>query len=147
MALRPAVVDTNVVVAGMLTADKGAPTARILDGMLAGSIPFLLSVELLAEYRAVLLRPAIQRRHGLSEDQVDRVLERIALEGMVREPRREVAAPDAGDQHIWDLVASHPTAVLVTGDGLLRKHAPPGRSVLSPAGFLGLIGESPSRTD
>ena len=28
-----AVIDTNVVVAGLITADAGSPTARILDGM------------------------------------------------------------------------------------------------------------------
>jgi len=141
MPVRPAIVDTNVVVAGLLTADRSAPTARILDGMLAGAIPFLLSVELLAEYRAVLLRPAIQRCHGLSEGQVDRVLERIALEAMVREPEPDATAPDEGDQHVWDLLASHPGAVLVTGDRLLQERASRGRSVLSPAAFLALIGE------
>jgi hypothetical protein len=49
MIQRLAVVDTNVVVEGLLTKDPAAPTARILDGMLAGSFPFILSVVLLAE--------------------------------------------------------------------------------------------------
>ena len=41
---RPAViVDTNVVVAGLLTAQEASPVARILDGMLAAAFPFVVS--------------------------------------------------------------------------------------------------------
>ena len=53
------VVDTNVVVSGLITSDATAPTARILDAMLRGELRFLLSEELLSEYRSVLLRPKI----------------------------------------------------------------------------------------
>ena len=141
-AARPAVVDTNVVVAGLLTADAEAPTARILEGMLDGSIPFLLSVELLAEYRTVLLRPAIKSRHRLSESQVDRLLEQLTLEALVREPARGADAPDPRDQHVWDLVAAHPGAILVTGDARLLAAATPSRSLLSPASFVALRGSS-----
>ena len=46
---RPAViVDTNVVVAGLLTGDATSPVARILDGMLAATFPFVVSEALLA---------------------------------------------------------------------------------------------------
>jgi putative PIN family toxin of toxin-antitoxin system len=135
-----AVVDTNVVVAGLLTAEPEAPTARILDGMLAGALPFLLSVELLAEYRRVLLRPAIRTRHRLSEAQVDRLLACLTQEAMVREPQRGPAAPDPGDQHVWDLVVSEAAAILVTGDRRLLDAPPPLRSAVSPASFMALVG-------
>ena len=55
MKSAPAVIDTNVVVSGVLTKDSPSPTVRILDGMLAGRFRFLLSVDLLAEYRDVPL--------------------------------------------------------------------------------------------
>ncbi|MEZ5330675.1 MAG: hypothetical protein R2991_01180 [Thermoanaerobaculia bacterium] len=45
-ASRAVVVDTNVVVAGLLTGDAHAPTALILDAMLAGRVLYALSVEL-----------------------------------------------------------------------------------------------------
>jgi len=61
MRAEPAVIDTNVVVSGLLTSLAASPTVRILDGMLVGAFRFLLSVELLAEYRAVLLRQKIRR--------------------------------------------------------------------------------------
>ena len=55
---RPAViVDTNVVVAGLLTKHEASPDARILDGMLGAAFPFVVSEALLAEYRTVLVRP------------------------------------------------------------------------------------------
>ena len=49
MTVGPVVVDTNVVVAALLTADAAAPPARILDGMLGGRFLYLLSPALLAE--------------------------------------------------------------------------------------------------
>ena len=63
--------DTNVVVAGLLTADSSSATARVLDAMLGGTFPFVISEELLAEYRSVLLRPRIVERHGLPESEID----------------------------------------------------------------------------
>lgn len=48
---RPAViVETNVVVAGLLTGNAASPVARILDGMLSAAFPFVVSEALLAEY-------------------------------------------------------------------------------------------------
>lgn len=131
---RGVVVDTNVVVSGLLTHDAGAPTARILDGMLAGRFPFLLSVDLLAEYREVLLRPRLQRLHRLDERAIDAILARLAQHAAVREPTEPAErAPDRGDQHLWALLAAAPGAVLVTGDHALVERPPSGVAVLSPA--------------
>ncbi|MFO7631694.1 MAG: PIN domain-containing protein, partial [Caldilinea sp.] len=63
---RQVVIDANVLVSGLLTHDPLSPLASIVDGMLVGRIRFLLSSRLLAEYREVLLRPRVQRRHGLT---------------------------------------------------------------------------------
>jgi len=138
-ARRPAIVDTNVVVSGLLTSKPEAPTRQVLAGMLAGAFPFLLSVELLAEYRDVLLRPAIQARHKLDEPEIERLLENLVKEAIIRAPDRTVMAPDLDDQHIWDLLSSHPQALLVTGDRQLVDSAPSGMSVLSPAAFVELL--------
>jgi putative PIN family toxin of toxin-antitoxin system len=138
-ARRPAIVDTNVVVSGLLTSKPEAPTRQVLAGMLAGAFPFLLSVELLAEYRDVLLRPAIQARHKLDEPEIERLLENLVKEAIIRAPDRTVMAPDPDDQHIWDLLSSHPQALLVTGDRQLVDSAPSGMSVLSPAAFVELL--------
>lgn len=134
MSGSPAVVDTNVVVSGLLTADPDAPTARILDGMLEARFRFLLSIELLAEYRDVLVRPRIRRRHGLAEKEIDLILTEIAAAGAVLEDDRLGARPQGNDGHLWQILAASPAAVLITGDRrLLEKPAAPGRVVSARA--------------
>ena len=135
MKASAAVVDTNVVVSGLLTADAAAPTARILDAMLRGAFPFLLSRALLREYRAVLLRRRVRLRHRLSEVEVDAMLTEIVTHAIVREPQVRSGAPDAKDEHVWSLVQSQPAAVLVTGDHALAKRPPAGISVMAPREF------------
>ena len=117
MTQGPAVIDTNVVVSGLLTADSDSPTARILDAMLAGQFRFLISAELLSEYREVLLRPKIRRRHRLSDAEVDVLLTDIAAAGIFL----EIEVPTGGrgrkdDDHIRQILVADSSAVLVTGD-------------------------------
>jgi len=132
-----AVVDTNVLIAGILTSAPLGPTARIVDGMLARRFAFALSLALLTEYRAVLLRPKIRVRHGLDERSVDEILARLALEAIVVDPvaGATTAPPDSGDQFLWDLLAALEDPVLVTGDGTLRKGDLPRGRALSPTSF------------
>ena len=131
-----AVIDTNVVVSGLLTGEPTAATRRILDAMLAGRFTFLLSVELLAEYREVLLRPRIQKRHGLAERDIDVILEVLVANAVIREPAvGDQESPDPGDANLWALVSSDPRAVLVTGDLALVKQPASGVRVMSPAEF------------
>jgi putative PIN family toxin of toxin-antitoxin system len=135
-----AIVDTNVVVAGLLSSDPASPVSRLLDGMLAGRFAYLLSPALLGEYRAVLLRPMIARRHGLAAREVDAILTELAANARWREPAASsLPAPDPGDAHLWALLGAA-EAVLVTGDQLLLANPPDGRSVLSTRSFLELLG-------
>ena len=108
MTARYVVVDTNVVVAGLVTSDPQAPTAIVLDGMREGRFPFLLSVALLAEYRTVLRRPRNRKLHGLTDSQMDEVLEALAPCGAVREPALGPSALDRGDDHLWALLRAAP---------------------------------------
>jgi predicted nucleic acid-binding protein len=135
-----AIIDTNVVVSAVLAGDRHAPPARVLDGMLAGRFLYLLSIDLIAEYRRVLCRPRIARRHGLGEAEIDVLLSDVTLNGAIREPvRRHHRGPDVGDRHLWDLLESDPTAALVTGDEALRKQAAAPDRVMTPRQFLALI--------
>ena len=127
------VVDTNVVVAGLLTREPNAPTARILDAMLGGTLRFLLSEALLAEYRVVLMRPAIARAHGLAADEVDEILIRLAANAVIREPPAGPSGP-AGDTHLFELLAAEPSALLVSGDARVLRHA--GARGRSPREYL-----------
>ena len=138
MSYSAAVVDTNVVVAGLLTRDVTSPTSRILDGMRSGAFPFLLSTSLIAEYREVLLRPRIRARHRLAARDVDRLLTEIVTHGIVRDPDPGAIAPDRKDSHLWDLLATQPESILVTGDLPLRRHPLQNHAVVSPREFLQL---------
>jgi uncharacterized protein len=130
------IVDTNVLVAGLLSRRADSPTVRIVDAMLDGSLVFLLSPALLAEYRAVLLRRKIAAAHGLTAAEVDALLTDITANAIWREPPAIAeAAPDAGDDHLWALLACEPRAVLITGDALLLQHPPAGRVLIRPADF------------
>jgi predicted nucleic acid-binding protein len=126
------VVDTNVVVSGLVSRADGAPPQRILNAMLAAELGFALSVELLAEYRGVLLSPRIMALHGLGEAEIDEILQRLALEavevdiGWAAEtgaahpvPIAVPAGVEPGDEHVARLALALPACVLITGDRAL----------------------------
>jgi len=132
-----AVVDTNVIVSGLIGTERASPTTVILDAMLRGRFTYLLSLDLLAEYREVLLRSAIRRHHGLTDAEVEVVLTELALNGTLHEPGPTAKVlPDADDRHLWALLEDAAAAVLVTGDDALRRRAPEPTRVLSPRQFL-----------
>lgn len=138
------IIDTNVVVAGLLTQHADSPVGQILDSMLRAGFRFALSEALLAEYRRVLLRPKLMKLHQLAETEVDTVLTDITRHAIVLRPPLQPslpsspaqrAAPDPGDQFLWDLLSSREDLVLVTGDKLLLQAEPFAQRVLSPAAF------------
>jgi putative PIN family toxin of toxin-antitoxin system len=132
----PVVVDTNVLVSGLITADEESPVCLILDAMLAGRIRFLLSADLLDEYRRVVLRLKIKKLHGLGEGEIDKILTEVASNGIWRETTGQEVAPDPGDSHLWRLLRTQPGSLLVTGNRLLLEQPPEFASVMSPATFV-----------
>ena len=129
------IVDTNVVVAGLLTKTESSPVARILDGMLAAAFAFVVSEALLAEYRSVLVRPVLRKLHGLTIAEVEVVLTDLAQHAIVLTPVAAPPAPDPGDQLLWELLATKDDVWLVTGDKLLLRDAGMQGRVMSPAEF------------
>lgn len=132
----PVIVDTNVVVAGLLTADAQSPVARVLDGMLSAVFPYVLSHALLAEYGSVLRRPALRKLHRLSTGEIDSILVELAHHAIVLDPVPASPAPDPGDQHLWELLAARNDLLLVTGDKRLQREKSMGSRILSPAAFV-----------
>ena len=133
------IIDTNVVVAGLLTMHADSPVARILEGMLGATFAFVVSEALLAEYRAVLVRAKLRQLHGLSEAEIDIILTDMARHAIVLAPVRTTAtpmAPDPGDQFLWDLLADRVDLVLVTGDKLLLQDEAMRERVILPKTFV-----------
>lgn len=132
----PVIVDTNIVVAGLLTSRQQAPVARILDGMLAARFPYVLSEALLAEYRDVLARPKLRKAHGLDQQQREVVLTEIAQYAILLQPLEAHPAPDPRDQHLWELLSVRQDLRLVTGDKLLLDDIPMRPRVLTAEQFV-----------
>ncbi len=139
MSWQAVIVDTNVVVAGLITRNDTSPVARILDGMLGAAFPFVLSEALLAEYRAVLVRPVLRKLHGLTVAEVEAILTDLAQHAIVLRPVSTPPAPlapEPGDQLLWELLATKADLALVTGDKLLLKDAGMRGRVISPQSFM-----------
>jgi len=130
------IVDTNVVVAGLLTNHDDSPVALILDGMLGAVFPFVVSEALLAEYRTVLARPSLRKLHGLTNAELETILTDLAQHAIVLAPLAAPPAPDPGDQLLWELLAARADLVLVTGDKVLLKNAGMRGRVISPKVFV-----------
>ena len=136
--LKPAVIDTNIVVSGLITGDASSPTARILGCMLRGEVLFLMSEELLAEYASALRRPRLVKLHRLTDAEIDILLAEIVANSLWREPKPTREAPDSGDNHLWRLLAAQLESILVTGDKLLLNNPPAAHSAISPRSFVEL---------
>ena len=132
------IVDTNVIAAGLITARPDSPTARVLDAMTSGNLIYLLSPDLLNEYRHVLLRPKLVRLHGLQALEVDQIIIELTANAIWRDPPAATKhqPPDPCDSHLWDLLASEPSAILITGDRLLMENPRPQSSIISPATWV-----------
>ena len=136
MSRQAVIVDTNVVVAGLLTGNDASPVARILDGMLAAAFPFVVSEALLAEYRTVLVRPNLRKLHGLTVAEVDAILTDLAQHAIVLTPVQAPRVPDPGVQLLWELLAARADLLLITGDKLLLRDAGVQGRIVSPQTFV-----------
>lgn len=134
--MTPVIIDTNVVVSGVLTARHEAAVARILDGMLAAAFPYAVSEALLAEYRMVLMRPALCRLHGLNPEEIEVLVVALAEPAIVLTPATAPSAPDPGDQFLWELLAARDNLGLVTGDKRLHGNHPYSHRVMTPQAFI-----------
>ena len=144
------IIDTNVLVSGMVCGCETSPPRQIVKAMMGGHLRFLLSDALIREYRRVLLRQSIAQRHGLSEAEVDRILVEIVVNATMREtktagPGDESAdaggdAVPAGDAHVAALLRSMPGCVLVTGDRRLADAVRTWCEVVTPTAFAAHLG-------
>lgn len=115
------IIDTNVIVSSVIAADSDSPPARMLESILDGDIPYLMSEALLHEHSSVLRRPRLTRRHERTDDEIDQLPGDSTASARWREPSGSDDAPDPGDAHLWAPLASHPRSQLATGDRLLPK--------------------------
>lgn len=109
------VVDTNVLVSAALTA--GGNCDRIFRAAVEGRIRLAWSPPMLAEYRAVLLRP----RFKLPLPIVSSLLNAFGPSDQVS-PKTSTALPDPDDEVFLAIALATPDKILVTGN---LAHFPP----------------------
>jgi putative PIN family toxin of toxin-antitoxin system len=129
------VLDTNVVVSGLLTAL--GPPAQIVDLVSTGDISLVVDQRIVAEYRDVLARPRF--KFGVREVNDFLALVRNA-EYVIGAPL-PFALPDPDDEPFLETAVAGAADALVTGN---EKHfrVPGGRlaiAVLNPRRFLEVL--------
>lgn len=130
-----AVIDTNVLVAALLTKNENSPTLKILKYILSGYITPLYHKDILEEYREVLIRPKFK----LDEKLVNFVIESIRKNGIEVFPKPSGEILLDNDDLIFYEVAleyQNENAFLVTGN---LKHYPECGFIVSPAEIIDLF--------
>lgn len=122
------VIDTNVVVSGLLT--PHGPSARVLDAVLDGRMKLVYDARILAEYRDVLHRPRLK----LAADKITAFLDGLRSQMLVTPGPIPAAGPDVDDIVFIEAALVTTDRTIVTGN---LAHYPPeilhGVRLLTPA--------------
>ena len=137
-----AVVDTNVLVAALLSKRDDSATVRVIRAMISGEFIPLYHEDILAEYEDVLHR---KKKYDLSESAIQTVLNAIRRFGIevFPKPTGEIFIDE--DDIIFYEVAMEKredNAYLVTGN---MKHYPVRDFIVTPAEMVAILEEKRSR--
>ena len=132
-----AVIDTNVIVAALLTKNRDSATLQVVNAVLDGTIIPLYHQEILAEYSEVLRRP----KFHLRESTIQFVLNAVTQYGMevFPQPSGEILV-DIDDLIFYEVALEkrNDDAYLVTGN---QQHYPLRDFIVTPAEMLNIIRE------
>ena len=133
-----AVVDTNVLVAALLSKRDDSATVRVIRAMISGEFIPLYHEDILAEYEDVLHR---KKKYDLSESAIQTVLNAIRRFGIevFPKPTGEIFIDE--DDIIFYEVAMEKrddNAYLVTGN---MKHYPVRDFIVTPAEMIAILEE------
>ena len=125
------VIDTNVLVSGLLT-PNGIP-AKILALLLNGRIEILYDNRIIEEYKEVLRRD----KFGFNNEYIEALLEFIKYDGMfvLSEPIED-KFKDEDDKKFLEVARSGEAKYLVTGN---TAHFPEEEMIVKPKEFLDII--------
>ena len=128
-----AVIDTNVIVSGMITKNMDSPTVSILAYLTEKAIMPLYCEEILQEYGDVLRR----EKFRLPSEKVEKFIKMVKSDGMAsnRVPFRDTL-PDPKDVVFFEVALSKDDSFLVTGN---IKHFPRVDFVVTPAEMVEII--------
>ncbi len=128
-----AVIDTNVIVSGLLTKNNESPTRVILDNVFSDKIIPLLNSEIMMEYTDVLSRGKFR----LSEQEIRTIIDMFSVKGETC-PRcpTGISLPDPDDLVFYETYASCENYYLITGN---KKHFPSEGKIVSPAEMVQIL--------
>lgn len=132
------VVDTNVLVAGLLS-PFGRP-GEVVRMIVAGSLSLLYDARIMAEYTHVLKRP----KFSLSPEHIEALLDQVKAEGIIVASNPLIVhLPDTDDEAFLEVALAGHAQCLITGN---LKHFPTaarqGMRIFAPAVFLDLHWQS-----
>lgn len=135
-----AVIDTNILVSGLLSPHEDTATARILKKVLSGEVTVLFNREIFLEYIDVLHR----KKFGFSKEKIiwlltaiDRFGEEV-LSNKNSAPLLEMDFPDPKDRPFFETAVRRQAdnAYLVTGN---QKHFPKLSFIITAKEFLDIL--------
>lgn len=132
MAALRVVLDTNVLLSGI--AYPASVPGKILAAWRHGSVDVLLSAYILEELRRVL--PRLVHRHGLSQAEIDDLVETLWIQAEVIEPAdsNETGLRDPKDLPVLGTLLAANAQYLITGDKDLLALAS-SHPIVTPAAF------------
>jgi putative PIN family toxin of toxin-antitoxin system len=136
-----AVVDTNVIVAGVLTSNPRSASRSLIDRLWSGQFTLVLSPDALREIQDVLRLLRLRALHRLTDDDIRRFCRALEVVSRMLVPTEHVSPTVTRDvtDTKWLALALHSDAdFLVTGD---RRHLHRLRRIgttriVTPAAFL-----------
>ena len=91
-----AVIDTNIIVAGVLTKSPRSSNRRVMDRFFAGDFELCLSRSTLAEIQHVLALPQMRKIHRLTDSDIKRLCRAMAVRSRVFVPTAAVSPASPG---------------------------------------------------
>ncbi len=134
--MRKVVIDTSILVSGVIKPTGAA--GRLVRHLRLGRFTFVYSQATMEEVIKVLSRPRIQRKYGLTDDDVRTVFQLLILRGEEVIPTERITAcRDAKDNIFLEAAVAGRVDALVSGDvDLLVLHPFRGIPILSLKQFL-----------
>ena len=128
-----AVIDTNVLVSSMLTKNRKAATARLVDALIGNKFRPVYNNDIIEEYAEVLARTEF----SFDTDLVEGIINLIRTNGLFAE-RTPTNDPviDPKDVAFYEVALSKNGAYLVTGN---LKHFPQKPIVVTPAEMVRIL--------
>ena len=134
-----AVIDTNVVISGIIGA---GPPARIIDAWHASEFEWVFSTQLIRELDEVTTRTWFQRRSGWDDAERHRFIDLLSTRATIVEPatRVRVVEADPDDDVLFATAIAGGAECIVTGDRqVLRVSSYAGIQIITPRDFAALL--------